>query len=131
MGLNRIGCAAALAGLASLTARAQAQDKPIALVPDSIVIDGRLDEIFWRDLDTLQLARNNDPAGGAPRAATRVLAAWNPTHFYAAFLAESRNVKGTYTRHDDPLYNQDVLELFLDPGGDGADYLEFEWNCLN
>ena len=35
------------------------------------------------------------------------------------------------TRRKDPLYEEEVLEVFLDPVGDGASYFEIEVNPLN
>jgi hypothetical protein len=100
-------------------------------VPDGFKIDGILDEPHWKGLDTLVLTRNNGPTGGKPNVETKALTAWSGTRLYVAFIVSSKNVKGTFTRHDDPLYDQDVVELFIDPDGDSKNYLELEWNCLN
>ena len=101
-------------------------------MPDSVKIDGILDDKAWQGLDTLHLFRNNAPAGGAASAETRVLVGWSRTRLYVAFIADSRNVKNTVTKHDDDgIYQQDVVELFIDPDGDGKNYFELEWNCLN
>jgi hypothetical protein len=101
------------------------------LFPDSLKIDGVLDEPAWKGADTIALAMNNDPAGGAPGVATKVLTGWSRTRLYVAFIVESKNVQGTMTMHDANLYEQDVVEMFLDPDGDGKNYIELEWNCLN
>ena len=100
-------------------------------VADTLKVDGILDDAAWQGLDTLLLVRNDAPPGGAPSARTKVLLAWAPTGIFAAIISESRNVKGTLLRRDDPLYQQDAVEIFIDPGSDGKDYLELEWNCLN
>ncbi|MDB5105707.1 MAG: hypothetical protein JWP91_3396 [Fibrobacteres bacterium] len=124
----------ALAALASASASLSAIPTVTHLcrpVPDSFTIDGRLAEPQWKGLDTLRLLRNNDPAGGKPSVETKVLAAWSRTRLYLAFIASSKDVQGTFTKHDDPLYDQDVVEVFFDPDGDSKNYLELEWNCLN
>lgn len=100
-------------------------------MPDSVKIDGILDDKGWQGLDTLRLMRNNDPAGGVPSAETKVLVGWSRTRLYVAFIADSRNIRNTVTKHDGPLYDEDVVELFLDPDGDGRNYFELEWNSLN
>jgi hypothetical protein len=115
---------------AAVPSRAQALHA-CRLVPDTLKVDGILDDAAWKGLDTLALVRNDAPAGGASAVRTRALLAWTPTRLLIAFIAHSRNVKGTLARRDDPLYSQDAVELFVDPGGDGKDYLELEWNCLN
>lgn len=103
----------------------------VPLVTDSIRIDGILDEPVWRVSDSLSLVLNNNPSGGKPKSATSVRLAWSQAELFVAFTVESRNVEGTVTRHDGPLYEQDVVELFIDPDGDSRNYLELEWNCLN
>lgn len=101
------------------------------LVPDSIRVDGVLDEPAWKQIDTLTLLRNNDPAGGTPGVATKVLVAWGKTNLYVAMIAGTRDIKGLVTQHDGAIYDEDALEMFLDPDGDSKNYLELEWNCLN
>jgi hypothetical protein len=100
-------------------------------VPDSFQIDGVLNEPYWKGLDTLRLVRNNDPAGGKPSVETLVFTAWSQTRLYVAFVAYSRNLRNTYAKHDDPIYEQDVVEMFIDPDGDSKNYFELEWTCLN
>jgi hypothetical protein len=34
------------------------------------------------------------------------------------------------TKHDDPLYRENAFEIFIDPDGDGTNYLELEVNAL-
>lgn len=100
-------------------------------VSDAFTVDGILDEPGWQGLDTLTLVLNDALADGEPGVRTRVLTAWSPTRLYVAFLADSKNIRNTLTAHDAALYEQDVVEMFLDPDGDGKDYFELEWSCLN
>jgi hypothetical protein len=100
-------------------------------IPDSIKVDGILNEPQWKGLDTLRLTLNNAPAGGKPTVETKVLVAWSQTRLYVAFISDAKNVKGTITQHDGALYDQDVVEMFIDPDGDGKNYMELEWNGLN
>lgn len=113
-------------------APAQAQTThSVPLVADSIRIDGVFDEPAWKIADSLSLTLNNNPAGGKPKSATSVKVTWNQANLFVAFTVESKNVEGTITQHDGPLYEQDVVEMFIDPDGDSQNYLELEWNCLN
>lgn len=109
---------------------AQAVHK-VPFYADTIRIDGVLDEPGWRSSDSLLLVTNHGPGGARPKAATSVKVLWSQAWLYAAFWAETPNVEGTITRHDGPLYTQDVVEMFIDPDGDSQNYLELNFNCLN
>lgn len=128
--------AAWMVGAISLTFVAVAQSRPVAaadscrFISDSLKIDGVLDEVAWNYIDTLTMVRNNDPTGGMPGVVTKILTGWNRTYLYTAFIADTRNVKGTLTKHDASLYTEDVVEMFIDFDGDSKNYVELEWNCL-
>ncbi|MDB5050350.1 MAG: hypothetical protein JWO30_3421 [Fibrobacteres bacterium] len=126
-------CAAAgIARQASAATAIQAVTHACRPIADEIKIDGVLDEPQWQGLDTLRLMLNNAPAGGKPTVETKVLTAWSQTRLYVAYIVSAKNVKNTTTQHDaDAMYSQDVVEMFIDPDGDGKNYFELEWNCLN
>jgi hypothetical protein len=65
--------------------------------------------------------------GGPAEQATTVRACWNEEGLHVRFECEDRHAWGTLTQRDDPLYQEEVVEVFLAPGsGDPVDYLEFE-----
>jgi Carbohydrate-binding family 9 len=46
---------------------------------------------------------------------------------YVRFDCEDRDIWGTYTQRDDPIYDEEVVEMFIAPGARGpVHYLEFE-----
>jgi hypothetical protein len=47
------------------------------------------------------------------------------------FTVEDAHPYATLTGHDEPLYTEEVVEVFLDPVGDLAGYFEIEVNPLN
>ena len=47
------------------------------------------------------------------------------------FHASDTDAWATHTAHDAPLYEEEVVEIFLDPGGDLGSYFEIEVNPLN
>lgn len=47
------------------------------------------------------------------------------------FVAEDNHVWATLTGRDEPLYTEEVVEVFLDPVGDRECYFEIEVNPLN
>ena len=88
-------------------------------------IDGVLAEPAWDRAERAgPFVRSLDgrPAGAATEA--RLL--WDDDHLYVAFLAEDANVSGAFFDDDEKLYTSNVVELFLNPSGDGASYDEIE-----
>ena len=69
--------------------------------------------------------------GVAPRQATRVTLSRKPTHLHLLFECEDTRPWATITRRDGPLYEEEVVEVFLDPFGDLECYFEIEVNPLN
>jgi hypothetical protein len=62
---------------------------------------------------------------------TAVRLAWNERALHVRFDCEDRDAWGTFTRRDDPLYQEEVVEVFLSPGAaDPARYFEFEVSPL-
>ena len=70
-------------------------------------------------------------SGAAPRQDTRVWAAWDAEEMRVLIRAEDTHISATLTERDAPLYTEEVIEVFLDPVGDGACYFEIEVNPLN
>lgn len=99
-------------------------------VHDSITIDGILNEPSWQKAWAVPLLEAK--TGTPPDMPTTVRAMWDSTYLYVSFYATDNNITGTLTERDDnlPMYDE-PLEVFIDPDGDGLNYYEFEWNCLN
>ena len=87
------------------------------------------DSPFWREREPVFLWNVID--GTAPQQATRVWAAWDAEEFRVLFRAEDTHIHATLTGRDAPLYTEEVVEVFLDPAGDGECYFEIEVNPLN
>lgn len=80
----------------------------------------------WDDVAPLPpLARSED---GAPaEQATRVRMAWDDAALHVRFDCVDRHAWGTLAQRDDPLWQEEAVEVFLAPGeADPVDYLEFE-----
>jgi len=81
--------------------------------------------IRWADIPGRQLVATTD--GGPAEQATLVRAAWNEQALSVRFECEDRDAWGTLTRRDDPLYQEEAVEVFLAPGtADPTVYFEFE-----
>ncbi len=58
---------------------------------------------------------------------TRAKACANATMLYVHFECDDADIWGHYTQRDDPIYDEEVIELFIGPGeADPTDYFEFE-----
>jgi hypothetical protein len=65
--------------------------------------------------------------GGPAAQATTVRAAWSAAGLHVRFECVDHRAWGTLTRRDDPLWQEEAVEVFLAPGtADPVDYLEFE-----
>ena len=85
-----------------------------------------------------ELWRNVTPAvfretvsGGVPQQATMVRTAWDGEALRVLFHAEDTHPWATLTERGAPLYEEEVVEVFLDPVGDLQGYFEIEVNPLN
>jgi hypothetical protein len=91
---------------------------------DEITIDGKLDEKTWASATEVVMV---DPVtGGKMFPKTTFRAAWDEKKFYVAFTAEDDHLECTYKKRDDPIYDQDAVEIFLDPDGDQKNYYELQ-----
>ncbi len=96
-----------------------------------MVIDGDLHEFAWevapqindfdRILDSYNLVLNP----------TRAKMLWDDENFYFAFACQDADIWAIYQHDDDKLWEEEVVEVFIDPDGDGRNYLELEVNPQN
>ena len=68
---------------------------------------------------------------GPPEHFTEFRALWNEKGLYVRFDAKDRNPWWTYTQRDDPLWEEEVVEIFVDPSRTGDQYAELEINPAN
>ena len=89
------------------------------------VVDGRLDDAVWQLSSRSAPFRRSDGRGPAPRPAT-LRALWDDDALYLAFDGDDESLVATLTQRDEPIYTEDVFELFLDPDGDERHYYELQ-----
>ncbi len=94
-----------------------------------IVVNGLLDEPAWQDAQIVELALAD--SGAPPRQPTRARLLWDDDYLYAAFECRDDDIWGITTERDQDIYNQEVVELFVDADGDGHGYVEIEVSPLN
>ncbi len=98
--------------------------------PGGITVDGKLNEPGWKSAPFTQpfVIYHN---GETPKQATRAQMLWDDTFLYIAFTMEDRDVWAATKKWyvgDKCLCLEEVAEVFIDPDGDGLNYLEAEIN---
>jgi len=68
---------------------------------------------------------------GPERYRTRFRACWDREALHVRFDARDERPWHTMTRRDEPLWEEEVVELFLDPAGGGRYYAELEISPAN
>ena len=80
----------------------------------------------WDDLPSLPPLLLADGSGPAVQQ-TRVRVAWDDEGFHVRFDCEDRDAWGTFEQRDDPIYEEEAVEVFLAAGtADPVDYFEIE-----
>jgi hypothetical protein len=67
--------------------------------------------------------------GSTPRQSTSVAAYYDDDFLSVVFVADDDEIVATYREHDEPLWQEDVVEIFLAPTG-LTPYFEIEVNPL-
>jgi hypothetical protein len=83
----------------------------------------------WRGLAAESL--RNTITGDVPQQVTSVKVAWDDAELRVLFEVTDSHILATQTKRDGPLWEEEVVEVFLDPVGDLEAYFEFEVNPLN
>lgn len=94
-----------------------------------INIDGIISKKEWNEADSINLC--DTVLGTLPRLETSVKALWSDNYIYFAFSCEDDYIKATMTDYNDRLYEEDVVEVFIDDNMDMKTYIEIEVNPLN
>ena len=96
-----------------------------------VVVDGKLDEFSWeraQQINRFERILNEYDEVLFP---TRAKMLWDSDYFYFAFVCQDVDMWAISTEEDDPLWDEEVVEIFIDPDGDGKRYLELEVNPHN
>jgi len=88
-------------------------------------LDGRLDEEDWVRAPRTGAFLETLVGGSAPFFA-EARALWDDDRLYVAFEVRDDDLRADYRTHDDHLWEQDCVELMLDPDGDGRNYFELQ-----
>jgi len=94
-----------------------------------ISIDGKLDEADWQRAVEAPLKNTLNREEVPLKSTVKFL--WDDTYLYVAFYCEDPDAWATLTEEDDPLWGEEVVELFIDPDCNGFNYYEYEINPIN
>ncbi|OMF37985.1 hypothetical protein BK133_03095 [Paenibacillus sp. FSL H8-0548] len=83
-----------------------------------------LSAINWEAFEALELVET--VTGIHPKERTEVRICWSRSHLHIRFRCSDSYAHSTFTKRDDPLYEQDVVEMFIDETGAGTRYMELE-----
>jgi hypothetical protein len=97
--------------------------------PSPLTIDGRLDEPAWAAAPAVPLVLVD--SGEAPRQATTARLLWDDEYLYVGFHCLDSDIWGITTERDQPIYEQEVVEVFVDDDCDDYGYVEVEVSPLN
>ncbi|MDX2432828.1 MAG: sugar-binding protein [Bacteroides sp.] len=96
-----------------------------------LVMDGLLDEDAWLNVESTSDFVILGIDKEAARNITWSKMLWDDNYLYVAFYCEDSILWAEYVDRDDPLYKEDVVEVYIDPDGDGENYLEIEISPMN
>jgi hypothetical protein len=105
---------------------------PAIICPHTEAWDGSsLDGLAgcWSSAGRVYLADN--VSGRPPVWGTEVRVGRHQEELLVLFICQDPDPSATLTQRDDPLWEEDVVEVFIDPFGDLDCYFEFEINPLN
>jgi len=94
-----------------------------------IRIDGRLDERAWVQAEPVSLLTAD--SGERTRQATMVRLLWDDAFLYVGFECQDEDIWGVTEERDQDIYEQEVVEVFVDAACCGTAYVEIEVSPLN
>jgi hypothetical protein len=99
-------------------------------IAEPIVIDGRADEAAWQRAPESPVFST---AEGSPevKGDTRARLLWDDENLYVFVSAKDSDVHSQYRSQDEPLWKEDVIELFIDADRNRRGYVELQVNPNN
>lgn len=115
-----------------LSTAVQAADLSIYLCPKVSappVIDGRLDDAAWQSGPLVALV--DAVTGKAARNKTSARMCWDDSNLYVSFRCDDTDIWGTFTKRDQKVYLEEVVEVFAAPQRNLKRYFEVNVSPLN
>ena len=93
-------------------------------------LTGRIDQSPWPQLPEVGGLRLLGSESSPAPCETTIKACWDDNYVWVIWHCLDEAVRATYTNRDDPLWEEEVVELFVCPDGNLAKYFEFNFNAL-
>jgi hypothetical protein len=94
-----------------------------------ITIDGLVTEQAWGAAEAVELSLHD--GSGRPQMRTFARLCYDDSCLYVAFECRDTEIQATFTERDDPIFKEEVVEIFIDPDSDQSTYYEFELSPAN
>jgi hypothetical protein len=92
-------------------------------------VDGAIEAKVWRLAQPVSLVLTE--SGKPPLQPTVARMLYDDDFLYAAFHCADSDIWGALPNHNDPIYREEVVEIFLDPARRRRCYVEIEVSPLN
>lgn len=97
-----------------------------------IVVDGKLSDHAWSLVDWSEYFQDIEGSlKPVPERRTEIKVVYDSSYLYIGARLQEDHIWGTLQEKDDIIFHDDDFEIFIDPDGDGHNYLEIEINALN
>jgi hypothetical protein len=103
----------------------EAKSLEVAWRKGAIAVDGVLGEDDWKAAPSTGRFVSVQ-GGGATKNRTEAKMLWDTDGLYVAYECDDEDIKSTFTKRDDSLWEQEAVELFVDASGDEMTYAEFQ-----
>lgn len=92
-------------------------------------VDGNINKAQWNGIEELLLGDRK--SGETPKQGTKAKIAWTDNFLYVSYHCEDDYIFATMTGYNDKIYEEEVVEIFIDDDSDLKTYIEIEVNPLN
>lgn len=117
-----------LLALLLYTSIGNSQTIPVHKITEKPMIDGDLSD--WKTPFLGPFVIHN--SGEKATQNTMVSLSWNDENLYIAYKVVDSKIVGSNQKKDSPIFNtDDLVEIFIDPDGDGKNYLEIGVNAFS
>lgn len=90
-------------------------------------LDARGDKKVWNDAQELVMTESG--SGKEVDKKARAKLAWSDAGLYVLYVVEDDHIWGTITENDQPIYNEEVVEIFIGLGDKiPVEYFEFQYS---
>jgi hypothetical protein len=97
-----------------------------------IIIDGKLDELSWGKASEIIFKENLTGINvDDSTIITKLKSCYDEQNFYIAFTCYDKDIMATLENRDDYLWEEEVVEVFIDTDDEPDTYIEIEVSPLN